>query len=148
MKKAGLVSAMVVTAWMFNATAADEGAPQGPGGDRQSAGGGDRPQGGPGGEGGRRHPLPPLVKALDANGDGVIDASEIANASAALKSLDKNGDGKLTRDEIMPPRPPRPDGQQGGPGPMGDEPRRGEGKKQQGQGDHRCPPPPDGPDNQ
>ncbi len=56
-----------------------------------------------------KRPMPPLVSALDANGDGVIDASEIANAPAALKKLDKNGDGKLTRDEIMP-RPPQGDG--------------------------------------
>ena len=52
-----------------------------------------------------RPPLPAIVKALDANGDGVIDASEIANAPAALKSLDKNGDGKLTPDEFIGPRP-------------------------------------------
>ena len=45
-----------------------------------------------------RRPLFPLLKALDANGDGVIDADEIANAPAALKKLDKNGDGKLTLD--------------------------------------------------
>ncbi len=51
------------------------------------------------------------MEALDANKDGVIDESEIANASAALKSLDKNGDGKLTGEEI---RPPRRDGQAGG----------------------------------
>ena len=49
-----------------------------------------------------KRPIPPIIAALDANGDGVIDADEIANASAALKKLDKNGDGKLTRDEIMP----------------------------------------------
>ena len=50
-------------------------------------------------------PLPAIVKVLDANGDGVIDASEIANAPAALKTLDKNGDGKLTPDEFIGPRP-------------------------------------------
>lgn len=50
-----------------------------------------------------RPPLPPIVKALDANGDGVIDANEIANAPAALKSLDKNGDGELSRNEFCPP---------------------------------------------
>ena len=46
-----------------------------------------------------------IVKALDANGDGVIDANEIANAPAALKTLDKNGDGQLTPDEFIGPRP-------------------------------------------
>jgi Ca2+-binding EF-hand superfamily protein len=45
------------------------------------------------------------MKALDKNGDGELDAAEIANAPAALKTLDKNGDGKLTRDEIMPKFP-------------------------------------------
>lgn len=49
--------------------------------------------------------MPPLIAALDANHDGVIDADEIANAPAALKKLDKNGDGKLTMDELRPPRP-------------------------------------------
>jgi len=38
----------------------------------------------------------------------VIDADEIANASAALKSLDKNGDGVLTPDEFVGQRPPSP----------------------------------------
>jgi hypothetical protein len=52
-----------------------------------------------------RPPLPAVVKALDANGDGVIDASEIASAPAALKSLDKNGDGQLTPAEFIGPRP-------------------------------------------
>src|SRR5258706_6479463 len=55
-----------------------------------------------GGQGGPAHgqrPKHPLEVALDANADGVIDASEIANATAALKKLDTNHDGKLTRDE-------------------------------------------------
>jgi Ca2+-binding EF-hand superfamily protein len=53
-----------------------------------------------------RRPSPPslLMLALDVNHDGVIDADEITNASAALKTLDKNGDGKLTPDELRPPR--------------------------------------------
>ncbi len=58
----------------------------------------------------KRPPLPPVVKVLDTNGDGIIDANEMANAPAALKTLDKNGDGKLTPDEYLPPRPPSPDG--------------------------------------
>jgi hypothetical protein len=55
---------------------------------------------------------PPVVTALDANKDGTLDATEIANASAALLTLDKNGDGQLTSDELMPARPEG----QGGPG--------------------------------
>ena len=61
-----------------------------------------------------RPPTPLIVKALDANGDGVIDASEIANAPAALKSLDKNGDGQLTPDEFMGKRPAPPQDSNGG----------------------------------
>lgn len=76
---------------------------------------GPRGQGSPGMAGQR--PPPPVIAALDANHDGVIDADEIKNASNALKTLDKNGDGKLTRDEL---HPPRPDGSgMGGPGPEG-----------------------------
>lgn len=71
-------------------------------------------EGGPAGEG-QRPPPPPLIGALDANHDGVIDASEIDNASAALRKLDKNGDGQLSMDEVRPPRPGGPGGP-GGPG--------------------------------
>lgn len=69
---------------------------------------------------GPRHPGSPLVAALDANQDGVIDAAEIANAVAALKALDANGDGQLTIDEIRPahagPRPGAGPGGGRGPG--------------------------------
>lgn len=73
-------------------------------------------QGGPGMNGHR--PPPPVIAVLDANHDGMIDAAEIANASAALLTLDKNGDGQLTPEEL---RPPRPDGEAGGPLPGGDD---------------------------
>jgi hypothetical protein len=69
--------------------------------------------------------MPLIIGALDANHDGVIDADEIANASAALKTLDKNGDGKLTRDEFMgkPPGRPGGGGGQGQGGPANDGPQ-------------------------
>jgi len=88
--------------------------------------GGDRPyrQGGPGGPGGRRMmPPSPLMEALDANHDGIIDANEIANASAALKTLDKNGDGKLTPDELRPRRPQGGERRGPPPGPNGQTPQ-------------------------
>ena len=56
--------------------------------------------GGPGTPGGM--PPLPVLKALDADGDGEISKEEIEGASKALTALDKNGDGKLTRDEILP----------------------------------------------
>jgi len=70
---------------------------------------------------GQRRPMPPIMLALDANQDGVIDATEIANAANALLTLDKNGDGKLTADEVMPPRP------EGGRGPGGPGGKGGKG---------------------
>jgi hypothetical protein len=68
----------------------------------QKAGGppGGRPGGFPG-----RPPRLPLFEALDLNGDGILDAEEIAKAPVSLKTLDRNGDGKLTPDEYFP-RPP------------------------------------------
>jgi collagen type III alpha len=106
--------------------------PRGFGGPRD----GERGFGGPGGPGGRF--MSPIMQALDANADGVIDEAEIDGAVIALKKLDKNGDRRLTQDELRPagfgggpggpgfggPRPegergfggPRPEGGPGGPG--------------------------------
>ncbi len=59
----------------------------------------------------------PIIRTLDANGDGIISKQEIDNSTALLKKLDRNGDGKISRDEMRPPRdaggnnpppPPRP----------------------------------------
>lgn len=47
-------------------------------------------------------PATPLIKALDANADGVVDRSEMAQASLALLALDANQDGQLTPDEYRP----------------------------------------------
>ncbi|HXD00799.1 MAG TPA: hypothetical protein VN048_15770 [Verrucomicrobiae bacterium] len=101
----------------------------GPGGDQ---GPGAGPDGGPPGPppdatngfAGRRGPgrgmrrIPPIFAALDTNHDGVIDADEIANASAALKTLDKDGTGQLSVRELMGPPP----GRGMGPGPDGPQP--------------------------
>ncbi len=58
---------------------------------------------GPGGQqGGRGGAKSQLFMALDANGDGVIDTAEMANAAVAIKKADKNGDGKITEEEARP----------------------------------------------
>ena len=62
--------------------------------------------------GGFGPPLDPLVRMLDANGDGEISAAELAKAEEALRRLDRNRDGRLAGEEIFP-RPP------GGPGGFG-----------------------------
>jgi len=108
---------------------------------------------------GQRPPPPPLIAALDANHDGVIDDVEISNASAALRKLDKNGDGKLTREELRPPvrdgfgspgqpggrvgpRQGRPDGQRGPRGPE-DRGPGGFGGQRVPAGERPPPPPPE-----
>lgn len=96
---------------------------KGPG---QKGGQGGGNFGGGGGEG-FRPPQHPLETTLDANGDGVIDAKELANAVAALKRLDKNGDGRITEDEFRPQRPPGGFGGQGGQGGFGGQGGKGPG---------------------
>ncbi len=48
---------------------------------------------------------PALLKALDADGNEIIDATELANAPAAVAKADLNKDGQITADEMRPPRP-------------------------------------------
>lgn len=107
-----LTLAAVLSALSLTAYAQDAGGP--PSGDDHGG-----PGGGQGGPGGHR-PMPLIISALDANHDGVIDADEIANATAALKKLDKNGDGKLTRDEYLG-KPPGGGGGHGKGGPGGSD---------------------------
>lgn len=76
---------------LASATVASAQPPKGPGDRRPPPG--DRP-------------VPPLVKALDKDGDGIISATEIEAAPESLKSLDQNGDGDLTMEEIRPQGPP------------------------------------------
>ena len=89
---------------------------------------------------GPRPPAPPLIGALDANHDGVIDEAEIANASAALKKLDKNNDGRLTMEELRPPRPQPPQGRN--PGDRPERPRPPRGEEFRDRGDRPDGPPP------
>jgi Ca2+-binding EF-hand superfamily protein len=48
-----------------------------------------------------------VLKALDADGNGELSASEIADAAKTLAKFDKNGDGKLDKEELLTqvPRP-------------------------------------------
>jgi len=117
---------------------------RGPGGPPGEGGG---PEGSPG-----HHSPPPIIAALDADADGVISASEIEGAVAALKTLDKNEDGELTMEELHPKRPGRggpPDGAfgrrgdggpEGGPGDRGPGGRRG-GRRERGDREGRGGPP-------
>lgn len=54
-----------------------------------------------------------VVAALDKDGDGSLNAAEIAAASASLAALDRNRDGAITEDEVRPQFGP---GGRGGPG--------------------------------
>jgi Ca2+-binding EF-hand superfamily protein len=58
-------------------------------------------EGGPGMPGAMLANLP-IMAALDADKDGALSVSEIANASKALLTLDKNGDGILSTEEMRP----------------------------------------------
>jgi Ca2+-binding EF-hand superfamily protein len=58
----------------------------------------------------RPHPVDPILRALDTDGNGELSPAEIANAAISLRTLDANGDGKLTRDELRPAGAPPRDG--------------------------------------
>jgi hypothetical protein len=90
MKRIAILIILGMTAWTIGSLAQEDG--------------GQPPGPTPGGKGGKP-PTPPIEATLDANGDGTIDADEIANAPTALKKLDKNGDGKLTSEEYRPSMP-------------------------------------------
>lgn len=87
-----------------------------PGGGPPGRGGaGAGPGAGPGLE---RRPPPPPVQVMDRNGDGALDADELAKAPESLLLLDQNKDGKLSGEELRPSPPPGGTGPPpGGPGP-------------------------------
>jgi len=75
------------------------------------------PRGGGPGQPGREGRPPvssPVIAALDANGDGTIDAQEMGKAAESLTKLDQNKDGRLSPDELRPRTEGRNPG--GGPG--------------------------------
>jgi Ca2+-binding EF-hand superfamily protein len=98
---------------------------------------GNEPRGGGGGRAVNESPGGDLiVSALDSNGDGRIEKSELRGAAAALRKLDKNKDGQLTAEEIRGPVGVR----QGGP----PKRPRGGGSPQGQIGSSRGPQPSDG----
>jgi hypothetical protein len=82
-----------------------------------------------------RHPVPPLMAAMDKNRDGKLSTEEISQAPESLAKLDRNKDGEVTPRELHPPRPPREDGEEQEEAPRG--PDRGGRSGRQG-------PPPEG----
>lgn len=97
--------------------------------------------GGPrdGGPEGRRMPPIPVLDALDVNGDGQLDAAEIARAAESLKTLDRDQDGMLSFAEMMPKfrgdpnRGPEGRGGPDGPRDRGDRPEmRGDRDRPEG----------------
>jgi len=52
--------------------------------------------------GGKPGKANPLIQAFDVNGNGVIDAEEISEATDSLKRLDTNKDGNISTEEVMP----------------------------------------------
>ncbi len=67
-----------------------------------------RPGGFPGRPDGFRPPAPPVIRALDADGDGELSKEEIEGAAKSLAKLDRNEDGKLSREEWGPAFPGGP----------------------------------------
>ena len=59
-------------------------------------------RGGPGGPGRGGHPI---VRAIDADKNGELSATELASAPAAIRALDANSDGVVSKEELHPVRP-------------------------------------------
>ena len=101
----------------------------------------DRPGAGPGSGGrgrqpGSARPAHPVMRVLDADGDGELSADEFANVPSALLKLDKNGDGKISREELRP-EPLSEDRFRGRDEGRRDEGRRDEGRRRSSDRDDR-----------
>ena len=134
MKKLLVFSLLLLASSMFASTAtAQRGG--GPGGGPPGGGGfGGGGRGGPGGGASRFMSMMPVLKALDADGDGALSSAEIDNAVAALRSLDADKSGDLSTDEMMPDfEAMRGQGRRGG----GGEGRGGRGEGRRGGGEGR-----------
>jgi hypothetical protein len=46
----------------------------------------------------------PVLRALDADGNGALSGAELSRATEALKALDANADGQVSVDELRPER--------------------------------------------
>lgn len=108
MKKSILILGLALTIPTLSAFAA---APRGKGGP------GGPPHPGPNEDGDRkgevhddphRNPIfHALLKAIDADDDGIISMTEMNHASEALLKLDQNGDGKLSNEELVSQKDPK-----------------------------------------
>ena len=108
----------ILTALAVAASALTLAAQPGPGNE-----GGPGPQPGAPGPQSQRLP-PPVLLALDANHDGMVDAQELTNAAKTLLALDNNSDGQLSIEELLG-QPPlkRDEGMSGSP--MGNRSQQG-----------------------
>ena len=103
--KMQMLAALVALSFPVLALGQEEGKEKGPARRMQRPGSGPEaggfPGGFPGGPMGMMQMLP-LMKVLDTDQDGLLSATEIANASKTLLQLDKNGDGTISSEEMRP----------------------------------------------
>lgn len=104
--------------------------------------GGPRPEGGPGGPGGRFNPEE-MFKRMDKDGDGSLSKEEAPERMKEhFDEIDSDKDGKLTQDELKAHREKRMKDREGRPGGDGPRPGRpeGEGDKPAGEAPKDTPP--------
>lgn len=101
--------------------------------------GGPRPEGGPGGPGGRFNPEE-MFKRMDKDGDGTLSKEEAPERMKEhFDEIDADKDGKLSQDELKAHREKRMKGR-GRPGDDGPRPDRPDGDKPAGDAPKDAPP--------